>query len=126
MASERVIMILKAKGAAFSELELKEMPDSLGWKWLYEKFPPKTHRSKKLGTQICFTGQTEEEKKNLGELAEKAGFNVVHSVTKGLKYLCIGGNAGPSKIEKAKTQGAKILSVKEFLGLIEGGKGWNI
>jgi DNA ligase (NAD+) len=119
MASQRVVMILKARGAPFSESELKEMPDSLGWKWLYDNFPSKTHRAKKLGAQICFTGQTEEEKKNFGELAEKAGFNVVHSVTKELKYLCTGGNAGPTKIEKAKTQGAKVLSIQEFIDLID-------
>jgi NAD-dependent DNA ligase len=115
MASERVIMILKSKGAPFSEKELTEMSDKEGWKWIYTNFPPKPkdHRF-----QICFTGQSDDGKEHLKELAKRAGYKAVSGVTKELQYLCIGDNPGPSKLEKAKAQSVKIISTEEFMEMI--------
>jgi len=117
MASERVILILKSKGSPFTDKELKEMSDKDGWRWLYTNFPPKPkdHRC-----QICFTGQSDDEKEHLKEFAKRAGYKPVSGVTKELKYLCIGENAGPSKLQKAKAQSVKIISTEEFLEMIGG------
>ena len=71
--------------------------------------------------QICFTGFSQNEIKELSEIALKNGLNVVKSVTKNLSYLCIGFNAGHSKIIKANKQNATILTLEQFEDLLETG-----
>lgn len=45
------------------------------------------------------------------------GFEVKDSVTKTLRYLCVGQNAGPAKIAKAEKQKVQILSATDFIRL---------
>ncbi|MFS7242290.1 BRCT domain-containing protein [Serratia proteamaculans] len=69
---------------------------------------------------ICFTGFDKTKKNELTGIANSTGFQVKSDVTKDLRYLCCGANAGPSKINKAKLNGALLLSEGEFLYMSSG------
>jgi len=118
MKSERLRKILKAK-SEFSDDEIEAMTDKEGWDWVYE------HRSKQQNeklAQICFTGFSPSEKSELSRNAKETDLEVVKSVTKNLSYLCIGNNAGPSKLKKAKEQDVTIMNREKFENLIETGE----
>ena len=117
MAGERVTRILKAK-SPFSAADVEAMSDAYGWDWIYANAKP---RKEKL-TQVCFTGFSATEKRELTGLAESARIEVVGSVTKNLAFLCTGENAGPSKLEKAREQGVHVLNRKQFEHLLETGE----
>jgi len=117
MASEKVTRILKAR-SPFSEEEIAAMSDAQGWDWIYVNAKP---RKEKL-TQVCFTGFSTVDKPELSALAEAANLEVVSSVTKNLAFLCAGENAGPSKLAKARDQGAHILTKQQFIHLLETGE----
>ena len=53
------------------------------------------------------------------ELIEKHGGKNVGSISKKTSFILAGENMGPSKLEKAKTLGIKIMNETEFLSLIE-------
>lgn len=112
MASKNVIGMMISKGAPFSIEQIEMMSDSECWKWVYKNFPPKPHDGR---PQICFTGFKPEERKKVEDIAIKAGYRVVKSVTVRLSVLVMGEVPGPSKLKKAKGQGAKIISQKEFI-----------
>jgi NAD-dependent DNA ligase len=61
--------------------------------------------------EICFTDFDLSRKAELQKIAENYGFKCVTQVTKNLQILCIGKNAGPSKIKDANRQGVQIISV---------------
>ncbi len=107
MAGERVARILKSK-TELTDKEVESLSDSEGWKLIYSIKSRKESFSIKED-QICFTGFSPNEKKELQMLAKKYNLYVVKSVTRLLKYLCCGENAGPVKIMKAKDQGAIII-----------------
>jgi NAD-dependent DNA ligase len=112
MLSERVRRILIAKGAPFTGEEMDCMSDSEGWAWIYENFPPEN--APKL-PEMCFTGFDLSRKAELQKIAEDCGFKCVTKVTKNLKFLCTGKNAGPSKIKEANKQGVQIISEQDFI-----------
>ena len=70
---------------------------------------PEARPKKQAKPQILFTGFPASEKAELENKAKAAGFSVCKSVTKNLAVLCIGSNAGPSKIKKAGKCGAEIM-----------------
>ena len=72
--------------------------------------------------QVLFTGFGKAIRDELEASSDAAGLNVVKSVTQGLNYLCCGGNAGPSKIEKARVQGVFILTEMELRRLLDTGE----
>ena len=117
MAGENVTRILKAK-SPFTAEQIAELSDAQGWEWIYANAKP---RKEKL-TQVCFTGFSGTEKSELTELAQAANLEVVGSVTKGLAFLCVGENAGPAKLQKAKEQGNYVLSKEQFLHLLDTGE----
>lgn len=117
MAGKKVTKILKAK-SPFTAEEIAKLSDTQGWDWIYANAKP---RKEKL-TQICFTGFSIAEKVGLTELAIAANLEVVSSVTKGLAFLCIGENAGPAKLQRARDQGNHIMSREQFLHLLETGE----
>lgn len=103
-------MILRSRGAPFTDEEIESISDREGWNWIYSNKPvytPKPHM-----TEICFTGFRKEEKDELEEKANSIGFKIARSVTKKLDYLCIGETAGPSKLKKPKNRMLKLLRVK--------------
>ncbi len=71
------------------------------------------------GIEILFTGFSRSQRQDLEEMAEAAGMIVRKSVTKGLTYLCIGSNAGPSKMAQATDAGACIIELDGFLDLLK-------
>lgn len=71
---------------------------------------------------VCFTGFKSDDKKRLIQLSESKGLVVRSTVTKKLNFLCCGYNAGPKKIEKARSQGVIALNENQFIHLLETGE----
>lgn len=117
MAGEKVTRILRAK-SPFTAEQIAVLSDAQGWEWIYANAKP---RKEKL-TLVCFTGFSATEKAELSQLAQTANLEVVGSVTKGLAFLCVGENAGPAKLQKAKEQGNHIMSKEQFLYLLDTGE----
>lgn len=118
MPSEKVIRILRAK-SHLSEEHISAMTEREAWAWIYSQQPPKT---KEKLDQICFTGFDQTVRALLESKAREAHLEIVRSVTKNLRYLCAGPNAGPSKLKRAKQQHVILMSPKEFENMIETGE----
>src|SRR5690606_8348726 len=111
--SDKLLRIIRSKTDS-TEQEIENLTEQKGWKIVYSL----TLRKEKLN-EICFTGFSPSEKKDLIQIAENNKFHVVKSVTTNLKFLCCGNNAGPSKMDKAEKQGAIILNRDDFFKLIQ-------
>lgn len=98
------------------------MTDREAWAWLYEHFPPKTERYNKSIAAICFTGFSISDRAKLEREALDAHLHVVKSVTKTLRYLVAGENAGPAKLEKAKDQDVVLLNIEQFRQMLDTGE----
>jgi NAD-dependent DNA ligase len=110
MAIGKVANILRAR-SDFSDDQIAAMSDSEAWDWVYRQRKITVHAP----DQICFTGFSPCERAELEMAAGNVlNLDVKSSVTKGLRYLCTGPNAGPAKITKAQEQGATILSAEQF------------
>ncbi|MCG9713326.1 hypothetical protein L1D29_10940 [Shewanella insulae] len=72
--------------------------------------------------EICFTGFKAIERDDLETLSESLGLLIKKNITKNLHILCIGDNAGPSKIAKANDAGAIIIDKPQFIHFIETGE----
>lgn len=115
MASKRVADILISRGAPFTAAQIELLSDADGWRWIYandqqaqqDKFAARL-------PEICFTGFGPDDKARLIEAGLKAGFNVKDAVTKNLRILVTGANAGPSKIKKATAQNCIITDEEGF------------
>ncbi len=118
MVSERVAMILKAK-SDFSIEQIEKMTDREAWAWIYSQRPRTT---KEKLNQICFTGFSAPVKKELQEKAIQAHLQIVTSVTKNLRYLCAGDNAGPSKMKEAREKEVIIITEQQFMKIVETGE----
>jgi NAD-dependent DNA ligase len=121
MAGERVTRILLAKSDLTVD-EIVAMSDREAWRWLYSHFPPKTNRHNKNAQQICFTGFSASERKQLESEAEGAHLEVVKSVTKSLRYLVTGPNGGPAKLKKARQQEVVLMDADQFHNMLETGE----
>jgi len=119
MPSEKLARILRAK-SPFSEEQISQMTDAEGWGWVYANNPPT--KRKRSGTEVCFTGFGASEKQSLIRLATDAGLIVVTGVTEKLSMLCIGPNAGPAKLDKAKKRGVPLLTLEQFNLFLETGE----
>ena len=117
MPSEKLARILKAKSPYTSE-EIEAMSDIDGWNWVYAN----TKKNVEKLSQICFTGFNAKEKTILTTIATESKLEVVPSVAKNLAFLCAGENAGPAKLQKAVTQGTRIISREQLMQLIETGE----
>ena len=115
MAGGKVTRILKSR-SHFTEEEIAKMTDRQGWAWLYANRP---ERNK---IQICFTGFNATEKNQLIASAKNSDIHIAKSVTKDLDFLCVGSNAGPSKLNKAKEQNVTILTENQFQVMLETGE----
>lgn len=72
--------------------------------------------------EICFTGFKAKERDELETLAESLGLLIKNNITKNLHILCVGDNAGPSKIAKAKDVGGVILDKPQLVHFVETGE----
>jgi|SRR3989344_1321404 len=118
MPSEKVAKILRAKSNLTDE-KITAMTEREAWAWIYSQRPPKTEE--KLD-QICFTGFDQTIRALLELKAREAHLEVVKSVTKNLRYLCAGANAGPSKLKKAKQLHVTLMSAEQFENMIGTGE----
>lgn len=71
---------------------------------------------------ILFTGFARVQRAVLEAKADANGLQVVQSVTTNLVFLCGGPNAGPSKMEKARSQGVYIVNEPQLHQLLETGE----
>lgn len=82
--------------------------------------PNKAHQNKPT---ICFTGFNRDKAlPALQSMATESGLHVAKSVVANLTYLVTGANAGPAKLEKAKSEGSTILTEDEFINMLETGE----
>lgn len=72
--------------------------------------------------QILFTGFKADHRSQLERVATEQGLRVMKTPGKSLTYLCIGANAGPTKVDKAREAGAFILNELELQTLFETGE----
>lgn len=73
--------------------------------------------------QILFTGFPAAQRADMEATAADAGLYVrKNGVTRDLTFLCIGPNAGPAKIKRAREQGTYIVPATHFNALIETGE----
>ncbi|MBR7777387.1 BRCT domain-containing protein [Undibacterium rugosum] len=86
--------------------------------------PPRLAKEKTADQrpQILFTGFARALRADLEEKSNIHGLHVSQSVTKSLAYLCVGPNAGPSKVEKARSQHVYILDEAQLHILLETGE----
>ncbi len=119
MLSQKLTQILRAK-SQMSEVEITGLSEQEGWNWVYSNMPPK--QAKKTGIEICFTGFCLADKSVLVAQATATGLHVVGSVTKGLKFLCVGENPGDAKVQRARDQGVPFLTKQQFSDLIDTGE----
>lgn len=118
MPTEKLTRILLAK-SPFSPEQIAQMTEADGWRWVYKDAPPREEKQ----LEVCFTGFSASEKGSLSQLAVDAGFMVVTAVTRNLTLLCIGPNAGPAKLEKAKQQKkTAIVTLEQFKRFMAGGE----
>jgi len=117
--SNKAKRILKSK-SNLSDSEINKLSDFEAWKIIY-KYSNSSPRHNKYN-QICFTGFNLNEREELELLAIQHGLEIVKSVTNHLQFLCIGDNAGPSKLEKAKKNNIIILTAIQFKTLLETGE----
>ena len=72
--------------------------------------------------QILFTGFARAQRDALEAKADAHGVRVVQTVTNKLTFLCGGPNAGPAKVEKARSQGVYIVTESQLHPLLETGE----
>lgn len=70
---------------------------------------------------ILFTGFAAKTRADLEAASAAAGLKVVKTVTQQLTFLCIGPNAGPAKVAKARIAGSYIVTEHELPELLESG-----
>lgn len=90
----------------------------------YTDAPAPTLRKteKEAAPQILFTGFASHIRAALEAEAAAAGLDVVKTVTVGLTYLCGGPNAGPAKLQAARSKRTYILSENQFRALLATGE----
>lgn len=120
MVSEKLRKALLSK-TDLTNLQIDALSEAQGWAVIYGKANA-NRRPKDDRHQVCFTGFGATDRDTLGALAESSHLNVVTSVTKDLHFLVAGENAGPAKLEKARQQGARVMSKAEFVAMLETGE----
>ena len=78
-----------------------------------------SHGGPLAGLSFCFTGALSRPRKELEQLVEKHGGNLLSGVTKDLKYLVMSDpNSGSSKAEKARKYGTKCIDEAAFFKIV--------
>lgn len=117
MPSEKLKQTLLSR-TDFTNEEVEKISENEGWQIVYaldaEEKKPEDKRP-----EICFTGFGKSEKEELRNIAENHNYKIKDGVTKDLKILVYGDNAGPGKIKKAELQGCKIFNKQEFIEILK-------
>ena len=120
MPSAKATRILRAKSELTQE-RIASLSEADAWLLISRLKPEPVHIVRP--DEICLTGFTPSEKRELAEIVQRHGLKLVKSVTKRLRYLCTGPNAGPAKVRKATEQGATLLTREElFEVLVKGAR----
>ena len=72
--------------------------------------------------QILFTGFKAADRAALEQHAQANGLRVMKTASKALALLCIGSNAGPTKVEAAHAAGAFIVTEEQLVKLLKTGE----
>lgn len=72
--------------------------------------------------KILFTGFKAADRQRLETWADAQGLRVMKTSSPTLSFLCIGYNAGPSKVEAAREAGAFIVSEEDLVWILETGE----
>lgn len=125
MAGAKPTMILKSR-TELSDEEIEALSDSEAWGIIYSLKSRGSSKTKKkvVDTRqyVCFTGFPTERKQELTDIAYDNRLQVVQSVTQKLNYLVCGINAGPKKMEKARSQGVSVMTEFSFLNMLDTGE----
>lgn len=114
VTSEKLLRALQSK-SPFGEEEIAKMSGAAGWDWIYGNAGPQADSR----AEVCLTGFSAAEASALvGQIEATSWLRLVTSVTAKLSYLCAGANAGPAEIEKARRQGALLVSADNLLHMI--------
>lgn len=93
---------------------------------LFDHAPPAPEPAPKADPDtrphILFTGFKAADRARLETMAAENGFRVMKTVSKTMAVLCIGYNAGPTKVEDAREKGAFIVDQEQLQHLIETGE----
>jgi NAD-dependent DNA ligase len=116
--SEKLSRILRSKTDLTDE-QLEQMTEREGWAVVYSL---RSQETKEKKVEVCFTGFSPADKKELIQIANDNNIHIAKSITKGLMFLCCGGNAGPSKMVKAEKQGVKLIDKETFFNILETGE----
>jgi len=116
--SEKLLRILRSK-IELTESDFDKLTEREGWSIVYSLQAKKTGENK---VEICFTGYSPSEKKELMQIAADNDVHVAKTITKGLMFLCCGPNAGPSKMAKSEKQGVKLIDKETFFNILETGE----
>ena len=112
----RSILLSKTE---LTEIQLEVMTEREDWRIVYSL---RSKETKEKEIEVCFTGFSPSDKKELSQIAIDNDIHIAKSVTKGLMFLCCGGNAGPSKMKKAEKQGVRLIDKTAFFNIIETGE----
>ena len=72
--------------------------------------------------QILFTGFKAADRTRLEQHSADHGFRVMKTAGKALAVLCIGYNAGPTKVEAAREAGAFVVTEEQLEHLLRTGE----
>ena len=116
MPSDRVTRALLSRGVPLEEIQT--LTEGEAWSVLNETPSPRRAAAQRLS--VCFTGFGPDGRQAMHSIALAAGHHVASGVNKSLAILVCGDNPGPSKLQKARAQGAKILSEAEYRAYVDG------
>lgn len=117
MPTEKVTRILVKEGLDIDAIT--HMTEGEAWGRVYELNPRK--RSVSSAATICFTGFVKADQVNYRSLAEAIGLKATDGVSGTTNYLCLGPNPGPSKMDKARKAGVRLISLDDFLDMVQTG-----
>lgn len=107
--------ILRKSAPTLSRDDIERMTDQDARNYYWGTInPANAGKPKDKRKVVCFTGFTAQEEILLAAMADKLSFRIVISVTSVTSLLVCGPNAGPKKIEKARSLAIRIVSEAEF------------
>jgi DNA ligase (NAD+) len=118
--SEKLKRILYAKFGLTDE-QIKTISESEGWALIYGS--SRNNKNNKHATlSVCFTGFSENKKKELENTAREHGVDAKSSVVNNLTFLVAGEKPGPAKLNKARSMQIPVIDLDGFNQFLETGE----